>query len=152
LAYDEHTLSGVVGRDEIESLPLNGRNFLDLAKLEPGVMPPIRGTNNRLFVSVLGSGLQTAPRIGATRTTVDGANVTFVGAIGAALQVSQEAVAQFQIVTANFDPSTGLTTNGAINIVTRSGGNQLRGDGFFFYRDHHLAAYPGLRSDPTNPD
>src|SRR5262249_55095543 len=100
----------------------------------------------------LGSGLQTAPRIGSTRTTVDGANVNSIGAIGAALQVSQEAVEQFQIATVNWDPSIGVTATGAINIVTRSGGNRVRGDAFAFYRDHHLAAYPSLRRDPTNPD
>src|SRR5262249_46918492 len=52
----------------------------------------------------------------------------------------------------DFDLSTNLTSNGAINIVTRSGGNDFHGGGFYFYRDHNLAAYPGLRHDPTNSD
>ena len=54
--------------------------------------------------------------------------------------------------TVNFDPATSLTSNGAINIVTRSGGNDYHGSGFSFYRDHNLAAYPALRRDPSNPD
>jgi hypothetical protein len=41
---------------------------------------------------------------------------------------------------------------GAINIVTRSGGNTFHGSGFYFYRDHNLAAYPGLQRDQTNPN
>jgi hypothetical protein len=152
LHREDHEVSGVVTRLQIEALPLNGRNFLDLAKLEPGVTAPTRGTNNRVFVPVLGSGLQTSPRIGSTRVTVDGASVAALGTIGASLQVSQEVVQEFQIATVNFDPATSLTTNGAVNIVTRSGNNDHHGAGVFLYRDHNLAAYPGLARDPTNPD
>jgi hypothetical protein len=51
-----------------------------------------------------------------------------------------------------FDPLHRITAAGAINIVTRSGSNQLHGSGFFFFRDHHMAAYPGLQRDPLAPD
>jgi hypothetical protein len=50
------------------------------------------------------------------------------------------------------DLSASLTSNGSINIVTRSGGNAYHGSGFYFYRDHNLAAYPGLQRDASNPD
>jgi hypothetical protein len=149
--YESNQVGGVVTRAQIESLPLNGRNVLDLARLEPGVTNPVRGTNNRVFVSTLGAGLQNSPRIGYTRVTIDGANINITGTIGAALQASQEVVQEFQISTVNFDLSTSLTTNGAINIVTRSGGNDLRGSLFYYFRDHKLSAYPALRRDPTNP-
>ncbi|MBA3355992.1 MAG: carboxypeptidase regulatory-like domain-containing protein [Pyrinomonadaceae bacterium] len=151
LHYDQHQVSGVVSRAQIENLPLNGRDFLELAKLEPGVTNPVRGTNNRVSVPTLGSGTQTNPRIGYTRVTVDGADINFVDSIGAALQVSQEAVQEFQISTVNFDLSTGVTSNAAINIVTRSGGNDFHGSLFYFCRDHNLAAYPGLQRDQNNP-
>jgi hypothetical protein len=150
--YEQHQVGGLVNRQQIEDLPLNGRNFLDLAKLEPGVTNPIRGTNNRIFVPMLGAGLQSLPRIGITRVTVDGGDTTLIGAVGAALQVSQEAVQEFQISTVNFDLATSLTTDGAINIVTRSGGNSFHGSAFYFYRDHNLAAYPGLQRDASNPN
>ena len=142
----------MITREQIENVPLNGRNFLDLATLEPGVRAPVRATNNRTFVPVLGAGLQTSPRIGYTSVTVDGASVTAIGGNGSQMQISQEAVQEFQISTVNFDASTNLTSNGAINIVTRSGANTYHGDGFFFYRDHNLSAYPGLSRDPLNPD
>jgi hypothetical protein len=152
MQYEQHQVSGVVSRKQIENLPLNGRNFLDLAKLEPGVTNPVPTTNNRILVPILDAGLQVNPRIGYTRVSVDGANINFIASIGAALQVSQEAVQEFQISTVNFDPSTSLTSDGAINIVTRSGGNQYHGSGFYFYRDHNLAAYPGLSRDSNNLD
>ena len=150
--YEQHQVGGVVTRKQIENLPLNGRNFLDLAKLEPGVTNPVPTTNNRLLVPMLGAGLQVNPRIGYTRVTVDGANINLIASIGATLQVSQEAVQEFQISTVNFDPSTSSTSDGAINIVTRSGGKDFHGSGFYFYRDHNLAAYPGLSRDPGNVD
>src|SRR5947209_4797157 len=150
--YEQHQVGGLVSRNQIENLPLNGRNFLDLAKLEPGVTNPVRGTNNRIFVPLLGAGLQNSPRIGFTRVTVDGGAINLGGTIGAALQVSQEAVQEFQLSTVNFDLATSVTSDGAINIVTRSGGKDFHGSGFFFYRDHNLSAYPGLSRDASNPD
>jgi len=150
--YEQHQIGGLVKRRQIETLPLNGRNFLDLAKLEPGVTNPIHGSNNRILVPLLGAGLQSPPRIGYTRVTVDGGDINLIGTPGAVLQVSQEAVQEFQIATVNFDLSTSLTTDGAINIVTRSGGNNFHGGGFYFHRDSNMAAHPGLQRDPTNPD
>ncbi len=151
LNYEHHQVGGLVSRQQIENLPLNGRNFLELAKLEPGVTNPARLNDNRVFVSFLGSGLQTIPRVGYSRVTVDGASITTPGTAGVVFQVSQDVVQEFQLSTVNFDLSTSLASNGSINIVTRSGGNDYHGDGFFFYRDQHLAAYPGLRRDASNP-
>jgi Carboxypeptidase regulatory-like domain len=152
IRQDHHVVSGVVTREQIENLPLNGRNFLELAKLEPGVTSPVRGAFNRTFVPSLGSGLQTIPRVGFTRTTVDGASIHPLGTIGTSFQVSQEVVQEFQMSTVNFDQGTSPTAIAAVNIVTRSGGNQPHGSGFTFYRDHNLAAYPGLGRDAFNPD
>ena len=45
----------------------------------------------------------------------------------------------------------GTTGSGAVNIVTRRGGNDFHGSTFFYFRDHNLAAYPGLGRDPSNP-
>ena len=142
IRHDHHQVGGLVTRDQIDRIPLNGRNMLELAYLEAGVTRPARLADGRVFVSVLGGGLQTIPRIGSTRVTVDGANISTPGTVGVLLQVSQDVVQEFQISTVNFDPSSSLTTNGAINIVTRSGGNAYHGSGFYFYRDHELAAYP----------
>ena len=151
IQYDSHRVGGLVSRAQIENLPLNGRNFLELAKLEPGGTGP-QSTLNRTFVPILGSGLVSFPRIGYTRMTVDGASIMAMGAPGAGQTVSQDVVQEFQISSVNMDLSTGLGSSGAINIVTRSGGNHYHGSGFWLYRDHNLAAYPGLQRDASNPD
>ena len=150
IRYESHEVDGMVTRPQIEGLPLNGRNFLELAKLEPGAQQPTRTSNNRTLVPLLGSPVGQNGR--ATRVTVDGGSVMEVGNGGSAMGFSEEAVQEFQVSTANFDLSTGATASGAVNVATRSGSNQLHGSGFFFFRDHHLSAYPALHRNPFNPD
>ena len=111
--YDSQAVGGVINSRQIEELPLNGRTFLELAKLEPGVQPPARASNNRLLVTVLGAPGGQSGR--GTRVTVDGGSVMAVGNGGSSMGFSQEVVQEFQISTANFDLSTGLTADGAVN-------------------------------------
>jgi hypothetical protein len=146
--FDSAAIGGLTTRNQIEDLPLNGRSFLELSKLEPGVQPPTRGSDNRMFVPVLGAPLGNNGR--GTRVTVDGGSIMAVGNGGSALGYSQEVVQEFQTATVNFDLSTGITDSGAVNVVTRSGGNDVHGSAFYFFRDHHLAAYPALKHDPAN--
>ena len=146
--YESHAVQGVVERQSIQDLPLNGRSFIQLAALEPGVTIAAGTTAqfNTLFtVSVLGSGNRTV-------YTVDGGNISDnidVGGGIASMNFSQEIVQEFQISTVNFDLSTPIASGGAINIVTRSGTNEYHGSAYFFFRDHNTAAYPNLRRDPT---
>ena len=146
---ERNTLDQVVTRQQIQQLPLNGRSFLQLAFLSPGVMisSAYQGDYNRAMdVSVLGNDPD------RTRIAVDGARINDAVDGGTQQNFSQEIVQEFQISSVNFDLSTGISAGGAINIVTRTGTNQLHGSGFFFFRDHHMAAYPGLNRDPLAPD
>ena len=146
--YDSHTIAGVITRERIENLPLNGRNFLQLAMLEPGVTvsPNSVGQYNRQFdVNILGAGSGD----GSVRITVDGATIADSVTGGTQQNFSQEVVQEFQLSSTNFDLSTGIGAGGAVNIVTRSGGNDFHGSGFFFFRDHNMSAYPYLQRDPT---
>ena len=149
LEVEAHTIDQVISRQQIQQLPLNGRSFLQLAFLSPGVAisANYQGDYNRAMdVSILGGDPD------RTRIAVDGARVNDSVDGGTQQNFSQEIVQEFQISSVNFDLSTGITAAGAINIVTRSGGNQLHGSGFFFFRDHHMAAYPGLQRDPLAAD
>lgn len=149
IRYDSASVAGLILRSQIENLPLNGRSFLELAKLEPGVQAPSGANRNRTLVPVLGA---PGSNVGGTRVTVDGGSITSVGLGGSQMGFSQEVVEEFQVSTVNFDLSTGIADAGAINVVTRSGGNDLHGTAFYFFRDHKLAAYPALKRDPANPD
>ncbi len=142
-------VQGVVGRSQIENLPLNGRSFMNLAALQPGVTVALGNPaqfNAQFNVSVLGG---PASR---TAITVDGGNVRNPVEGGPGQNFSQEVVQEFQISTANFDLSTGIAAFGAINIVTRSGSNDLRGSGYFYYRDQNMAAYPSLARNSLTED
>ena len=69
------------------------------------------------------------------------------------MNFSQEIVCrEFQLIRGwNFDPSTGVSSNGAVNIVTRSGSNDFHGSAYYYYRDHNMAAYPGLIRSAAAP-
>lgn len=144
-------ISGVVSRTQVENLPLNGRNYLELAHLQPevdvaSVSNPGLGANNYQRVSIAGSPVLD------TRIFIDGSTVGDRYGGGTTQNFSLESVQEFQISTFSLDPATGTAGAGAINVVSRRGGNELHGAAFFYYRDHHLSAYPGLVRDPLNPD
>ena len=146
---EAHAVTGLVTRQKIQELPLNGRSFLQLAFLEPGVTASPGSTSqyNSLFsVSILGGDSN------KTAITVDGGNIRNSIEGNTGMNFSQEVVEEFQLSSANFDLSTGITSVGAVNIVTRSGGNDTRGSAYFFFRNNDMAAYPALRRDPLNPD
>ncbi|MCI0624818.1 MAG: carboxypeptidase-like regulatory domain-containing protein, partial [Acidobacteria bacterium] len=151
IRYDRFDISGIVTQGQVERLPLNGRNFLELAKLEPGAQQLTRGANNRTFVPLVG-----APNAGnpgaRTRVTVDGGSIMGVNGGGVGMGLSQEIVQEFQVATINFDLSTGITASGAVNVVTRTGSNDFHASAFVFFRDHHLSAYPGLVRNAQNRD
>jgi hypothetical protein len=140
-------IDGVVNRQQIENLPLNGRNFLQLAMLEPGVSVvatsnPGTSPNNFFRVSIAGASQA------MTRISVDGATINDRITGGTSQNFSQESVQEFQISSFNFDPSTSVTSVGSVNVVSRSGSNELHGSAFFYYRDHNVAAFPGFGRDP----
>jgi hypothetical protein len=142
------TVDGVITVKTIENLPLNGRNFLDLAQLEPGVQVRDGGdfdpTKNQ-FVGVSVGG-----RLGrSTRIQVDGVDITDENVGTTTTNLSNESIQEFQVSRSSLDPSTDLTSSGAINIITRSGGNQFHGSGFSFFRNESYAA--DLRVDKTQP-
>jgi hypothetical protein len=134
------TVDGVITKDQIEQLPLNARNFLDLARLEPGVIVNDGGmidpTKVNAFRSVGVSG-----RGGTgTRVQFDGIDVTDETVGTTTANVSSDAISEFQLSRSSLDMSTSLTSSGAINIATKSGGNSPHGAVFYFGRNQSMAA------------
>ena len=146
-----YKIDGVVNRMQVDNLPLNGRNFLQLALLEPGVGVtsvdnPGSSPNNFFRVSIAGADQS------LTRISVDGATINDRVTGGTSQNFSQESVQEFQISTFNYDISTSTTSVGSINVVSRSGSNDFHGSAFMYYRDHNLSGYPLLNRDPRSPD
>ena len=138
-------VGGIIGRDRVENLPLNGRSFLSIALLEPGVNVTYNATSgagnpNSFFQVSIGG----APN-SMTFITVDGARVNDRVTGGTSQNFSAETVQEFQISTLGFDLSTGTVSAGAVNIVSRTGTNSFHGSAFLFFRDHNMSAFSGFK-------
>ena len=146
----EHaTLGGVVNTKQIDELPLNGRNYLELAKLEPGV----EISDGKAFdpTKTRYTGVSIGGRLGReARLTLDGVDVVDEHVGTTTLNISQEIIQEFQVSTQNADASSGLGATGSINIISKGGTNDFHGTGFVFARGSNYAARPGL--GPTDPD
>jgi hypothetical protein len=140
---EQATIQGVLTTQQIENLPINGRNFLDLAQLEPGVQIQDGGnfdpTKNG-FSSISFGG-----RFGRTaRIEVDGLDISDETVGTTTQNVPEGAIQEFQIQQSSLDLSTELTSSGSVNVTTKSGTNGYHGEGYYNFRDQTLdAALPG---------
>lgn len=145
-----HTVQGVVTSSQIDQLPLNGRNFLDLAQLDPGVQTVDGGnfdpTKNQMV------GVSIGGRSGrVTRIQMDGVDLTDETVGTTVANLSNESIQEFGISQSSLDPSTDVTSSGAVNIISRSGSNDFHGSGFFFGRSDKLDADPRLTKVGPEP-
>ncbi|MGA8213039.1 MAG: carboxypeptidase-like regulatory domain-containing protein [Candidatus Sulfotelmatobacter sp.] len=145
---EQATVQGVLNIDQIENLPVNGRNFLDLAQLEPGVQIQEGSTfdpTKNGFSSISFQG-----RFGRTaRIEVDGVDVSDETVGTTTQNIPASAIQEFQLSQSSLDLSTELTSSGAVNVTTRSGSNAIHGEGFGYFRGNQTAAaLPGPTAPP----
>jgi hypothetical protein len=134
------SLSGVVEAKTIEALPLNGRSFIDLALLQPGVVAftarPPGGLQSGQRIDINGAGGRSNSYL------LDGANMRASGGDGvsnaAGTTLGVDTIHEFRVVTNAFAADYGRAMGGVISIVTKSGTNELRGSGFEFLRNSAL--------------
>ena len=140
-------LAGTVSQLEVESLPMNGRNVLDLALLVPGVSPT-NVASTQLFAetsAVPGAGLSVGSQRNFSNSfIVDGLSANDDAAGLSGIPYGVDAVEQFQVVTSGGQAELGRALGGYINIVTKSGTNDTRGDLYGFFRDDRLNAANAL--------
>jgi hypothetical protein len=131
-------IAGTVPQAEVQSLPMNGRNFLDLALLIPGVSPTNIGST-QLFPetsAVPGQGISVnSQRNLSNGFIVDGLSANDDAAGLSGIPYGVDAVEQFQVVTSGGQAELGRALGGYINVVTKSGTNTLRGTLYGFFRD-----------------
>lgn len=134
LETDKSTLSSVVESKVISSMPLNARQYLDLALLTPGALPSATGTQGGGF-NVSGARSQSnvflLDGISNIDTQVNSALGTF-----RITDAVQEFAVQTSVATAEFGRGTG----GQVSIVTKSGSNQLHGSLFEYFRNSDMDA------------
>ncbi len=126
---------------EVDNLPLNGRNFLDVALLAPSVAPP-NVSSTQLFAetsAVPGVGLSVGSQRNLSNSfIVDGLSANDDAAGLSGMPYGVDAVEQFQVVTSGGQAELGRALGGYVNVVTRSGTNQVRGTAYGFFRDDAL--------------
>ena len=131
--YDTPALHTFIGERLVTQLPLDGRNFLELALLAPGTAPPPQGSAS--------SGR------GDFALSINGAREDFNGFLldgvynvdpklnTPAVRPPVDAIGQFQVLTSTYDASFGRNAGGQINVITRSGANRLSGSAYEFLRN-----------------
>ncbi len=136
---EQATVQGVLTRQQIENLPVNGRNFLDLAQLEPGVQ--IQDGTNFDPTKVGYSSISFGGRFGrSARIEVDGVDISDETVGTTTQDIPASAIAEFQISQSKLDLSNDLTSSGAVNVTTQSGTNTYHGQAFGYFRDHDAIA------------
>ena len=150
-------VSELVDGQRIRDLPLNGRRFLDLTTLAPGM------------VTTAARGSRTNPAVSGTRNTsnnyvIDGMSAneerTGIGGIAPANPsnlavpdvISTEALEEFRVITSNADASFGRGAGGQINVVTKSGTNTLSGSVYEYFRHNRMGARDFFNTGPYFDD
>src|SRR5579872_3790594 len=142
----------VVNGMQMTSVALNGRSFTDLLALQPGIVPTTTQLPDSIVMAgvtvaiapsgVLNAGNQSigGQREDANGFMVNGGDVKELMNGGTSIVPNLDSIAEFRILTNNFDAEYGNSSGGVINVVTNSGGNQLHGSAFEFLRNTDLDA------------
>ena len=139
----------LMSEKQIAAIPLNGRNFLDLAQLNAGVQLQDGGNLDPTKQGFAAVSLQ--GRSGrSTRIEVDGVDVTDDTVGTTTTNLSEESILEFQVAQSTLDPANGVSTSGAVNIITRAGGNEIHGSGFYQYRNNSMSASINGSNAPFN--
>src|SRR3989454_8108024 len=129
--------------NDIESMPLNGRDFANLAYLAPGASPVDSYDPTKNRIAIFGINGSSGRNVNVTVNGIDNKDNTVGGPV---MQFPLEAIQEFVISTQRFSAVNGRSEGGAVNIVTKSGGKDLHGSIFFQLRDKKLNA---TEVDPT---
>src|SRR3984885_9960496 len=136
---EQATVQGVLTASQIENMPVNGRNFLDLAQLEPGVQ--IQDGQNFDPTKAGYSSISFGGRFGRTaRIEVDGVDVSDETVGTTTTDIPASSIQEFSLAQSSLDLSNDLTSSGAVNVTTKSGTNAFHGEAFGLFRDSAVAA------------
>ena len=128
------TLGASITSRPIIDLPLNGRNVLDLALLEPGVTPHNNDDTSAGTYNIAGS------RSDSVTFVLDGGVDNNLLSNGVVYTPNPDAVQEFRILTSNYTAEYGRNSGGIVSLVTKSGGNSVHGSVFEFNRNDAFSA------------
>jgi hypothetical protein len=139
------SLGEVVDARQIVGLPLNGRNYIDLATLTTGVIRTAEGSNGNVNATFVVNGT----RGGQNNYLLDGIDNNSNDGGEAALYTNVDAIEEFKVQTSNYSAEFGRSGGAVINASIKSGANTVSGSAFYFLRDESLDAR-GYFEDPES--
>ncbi len=145
-------MGDVVAAKTMTEVALNGRSYTDLLALQPGIVPMSTQTGDSVIMA--GASVQIAPSGGlnagnqsisgqredANGYLVNGGDVKELMNGGTTIIPDLDSIAEFRVLTNNFDAEFGNYSGGIVNVITKSGANQMHGSGFEFLRNTDLDA------------
>ena len=143
----QSSLGTVVDDQSIQSLPLNGRNFTDFALLTPGA------TTDGDFGMISFNGIAG----NFNNYTVDGGNnnnaffAQQIGRTSIPFQFSEDVIQEFQVTSTGYEAEFGQAGGGLVNSVTKSGGNMVHGDGYYYILDSAFSANDSINNSQGIP-
>jgi Carboxypeptidase regulatory-like domain len=130
-------LGTTITGNTITDLPLNGRNWIQLQQLQPGVV----GGSDRFGMTTMGTNFSTnGSETQQNAFLVNGVDTADISLNTAGIIPSPDAISEFHMVTSTINPEYGRNSGAILNAVIKNGTNRIHGDGFEFYRDTGLDA------------
>jgi hypothetical protein len=142
----------LMGPTQVQELPLNNRNFVQLATLVPGVSSDLSdevgvGLTSTVSLSINGG------RRNAVNWLVDGVSNVDVGSNVTLLSTpTLESIQEFKIITSSYQAEWPRSGGGIVNVVTKSGSSQFTGSAYEFFRNDKLNANTFFRNLSSNPE
>ena len=138
LETNSPAMSTLIDRDQVANLPLDGRNFLELALLAPGTAPAPQGSASSVrgdFAFSTNGG-----REDFNNYILDGIYNVDPKLNTPAVRPPVDGIREFEVVTSTYDASFGRNAAGQVNVLTRSGANKMSGSAYEFFRNSAMAA------------
>ncbi|HUB00939.1 MAG TPA: carboxypeptidase regulatory-like domain-containing protein [Terracidiphilus sp.] len=153
LQTDEASTGQVIGRQEVNDLPLNGRNFTFLAQLGAGMQTPQSDTRGN---AASGAFSANGERPAQNNYLLDGIdnnsdNVDFLNGTNYVILPPPDAIEEFKVQTSDYSASLGRAAGAVLNATVKSGTNQLHGDVWEFFRNDKLDAADWFEDNSPTP-
>ena len=148
----EPNITTSVGEERIEESPVQSRNYLDFVLLAPGVASANQQQGSGSQTPLAGSGFSFGGlRARSNDLSIDGVdnNDEYTGS--SRTELSPEIVREFQVVNNGLSAEFGGASGGSINVITKSGSNDLHGDAFIFAQNGAFNARDPLENETQNP-